>query len=222
MGRGYLKFDGSGTEPEPISAVPFLQDYTMVMSILAHEAITDLNSKLHQIIAAGSRALHPNDPHNDESANAYRATLDWLRGVIGMVWADCELWRANAPGTPEYDIQATLVKRRFAQLCSDCSGKNFVRRLQMRMNHGVHAPLLAQGNLYAMDRTSEPWGPGAFIGSKPGGITIDAQWDAWIANFKKALLDYDDRDLGNLQPRIGGSRPVYVDEKFWPPSPVQY
>ena len=208
----------------PVNAWPYIQDYRLALSSFAHEAVSTPEPKLLQILASGNRDIHPDHAHNNASAHAYGGLMDWIRGAIGMVWTDMEEWAmlGAAIANPAYAPYKTLVDRRIGQLDLSCGAASWVRRLHMKVNYAIHRPLLAAGAIHAIDRTVEPWGAGALIGSKSNEQTVDQAFDKWTANFKAALEYYDENDIGNVKPRAMNERPIYIPAHFFPYQTVAY
>ena len=208
----------------PVNAWPYLQDYRLALSALAHEAVSTPEPKLMQILAPGNRDIHPDRAHNNVSAHAYGGLMDWVRGAIGMIWLDMEEWEslAIAIANPAYTPYKTLVDRRIGQLDLSCGAASWVRRLHMNVNYAIHRPLLAAGAIHAIDRTMDPWGSGALIGSKSNEQTVDDAFNKWTAGFKSAVEYYDDNDIGNVKPRDLLDRPINIPAHFFPHQTVAY
>ena len=219
LSRKYLALDGRSFSDTPVNAVPYLQDYRHVLGTFAHQLMTTPEPKLKQLVGAGSRQIHPDDPHDDNSAHAYGALMDWGRGVIGMIWKDMETWEAlDPPPNPAFGVQKALVDKRMKQVCGQCATKNWAVMMLLNMHPALQRAAMRTGSFYEMNRNSKPWGIGGFIGSKPGGLTVEEAHDQWVASFTDALHHYYDNDLGNAPPRDQYDRPIYIAASFFPPT----
>ena len=208
----------------PVNGWPYVQDYRLALSALAHEAVSTPEPKLMQILASGSRDIHPDHAHNNTSAHAYGGLMDWVRGAIGMVWLDIGEWEtlSLAIANPIYTPYKTLVDRRIGQIDLSCGAASWVRRLHMKVNYAIHRPLLAAGAIHAIDRTMDPWGAGALIGSKSNEETVDDAFNRWTAGFKAAVEYYDENNIGSVKPRDLRDRPIYIPAHFFPHQTVVY
>ena len=218
---GYFRLDGTGSDPNPINKWPYVEDFKLATAIFAHMVSAEYRPHEYQIGQQASFSHRPLDPHDDQSNLANATALNQFRMMAGQTWS-----RILTMEVFSGDYQRLLPRTQTMvnHLCFECGFGSFMRKAIHKMHHANFQTRHNAGDTPSINRSAPGsfWLPGPNMTSVGGNASVSSRWRTNITLFRQARDYYDDNDLGNLQPRGEAERPVYVDPRLWPPSPVQY
>ena len=220
-GTGYIKLDGSGSQSTPVNKWPYVIDFKLATAIFAHMVSAEYRPHEYQIGQHTSFGHRPLDPHNDQSNQANSTALNQFRMMAGQTWSrirTMEVFSGN------YKFLLPRTQQMIDLLCFECGYGSFMRKAIAKMHHASFQTRHNLGDTPSIVRsaTDSFWRPGLNMTSVGGNASVASRWRNNITLFRQARDHYDDNDLGNLQPRGEQDRPIYVDPRLWPPSPVQF
>ena len=221
FGRGYFLLDGTGTDPTPVNKWPYVIDFKLATAIFAHLVSAEYRPHEYQIGQQASFGHRPLDPHDNQSNLSNSTALNQFRMMAGQTWSRIRTMEVFS-GNYKYLLPRT--QQMIDYLCFECGYGSFMRKAIHKMHHASFQTRHNRGDTPSIVRsaTDEFWRPGLNMTSVGGNASVASRWRSNITLFRQARDYYDDNDLGNLQPRGESDRPVYVDPRLWPPSPVQY
>ena len=220
-GRGYVKLDGSGTQQTPVNKWPYVIDFKLATAIFAHMVSAEYRPHEYQIGQQASFSHRPLDPHDDQSNLSNATALNQFRMMAGQTWSRISTMEVFSG---DYLRLLPRTQTMVNHLCFECGFGSFMRKAIHKMHHANFQTRHNAGDTPSINRSAPGnfWLPGPNMTSVGGNASVSSRWRSNITLFRQARDYYDDNDLGNLQPRGEGERPVYVDPRLWPPSPVQY
>ena len=177
----FLHYDGT-TSLEPPNQHFVLLSYREHASRFAHQL-------------DGVKGYHSLDEASEEDR---LTVMDTLSAIIGSAWRHYAEWEAVDPEEMiiggQYD-GTLLWKRNEAYyvaideaLCGKCDIATFGRQFLSKADLPAFRRLWRQGDVYAVNRTTDPWSPELFDVA-PG--NVGDFYDNLKANYRKALDYYD-------------------------------
>ena len=218
---GYMALDGSSWQITPVNKWPYVIDFKLATAIFAHMVSAEYRPHEYQIGQHTSFGHRPLDPHNDQSNQANSTALNQFRMMAGQTWSRI---RTMEVFSGAYTRLLPRTQQMVDHLCFECGYGSFMRKAIAKMHHASFQTRHNLGDTPSIVRsaTDSFWRPGFNMTSVGGNASVASRWRSNITLFRQARDHYDDNDLGNLQPRGERERPVYVDPRLWPPSPVQF
>ena len=218
---GYFKLDGTGVKKTPVNKWPYVIDFKLATAIFAHMVSAEYRPHEYQIGQQASFSHRPLDPHDDQSNLSNSTALNQFRMMAGQTWSRI---RTMEVFSGDYKRLLPRTQQMIDLLCFECGYGSFMRKAVHKMHHASFQTRHNLGDTPSIVRsaTDDFWRPGLNMTSAGGNASVSSRWRTNITLFRQARDHYDDNDLGNLQPRELSDRPVYVDPRLWPPSPVQY